>query len=108
MPSSVKCHSCGTNYKAATAKSRSPVCNQPQEEPDDEPVVRAKGKKTVVAKTKEPVKCPMCKKTLAPGVKFCAACGTNVGTSDAGDAFVAGSKLEEKSAKDMANARWQM
>lgn len=108
MPTTVKCRGCGTNFKISGTGGQCPVCEKIYQEPkadDDKP----KGKKPAAAKSAAPTKCPVCKKALTPGTKFCAACGTTIGTADVGDEFAAGMKLEEESAKNIARARfWRM
>jgi predicted amidophosphoribosyltransferase len=107
MSTTVKCRGCGTNFKAS-AGSRCPVCDNPYREPK-EPDAKAKpAKKKVAPPERAPTKCPVCQKSLTPGVKFCVGCGTALGTADAGDVFVAGAKMEEQSARDINKYRWQL
>jgi hypothetical protein len=105
MSTSVKCRGCGTNFKIEGTGGICPVCDKLHKEPHAD-AGKAKGAKSAAksapAKPAAAKKCPVCGKSLAPGVKFCAACGTNVGMADAGDAFVASSKLDEQ----LEKTRW--
>lgn len=94
MPTKVRGDECGTVF-AMTAKSSGTPC----------PLCGTKKKRPTDGKKLGGLKCPTCNKTLPRGMKFCAACGVDVGTADAGDAYLAGMKLEEKSLQD--RVRWR-
>ncbi|MDX1966553.1 MAG: hypothetical protein SFV23_05225 [Planctomycetaceae bacterium] len=94
MPVKVACDECGAKFSIGDRQLSAPCpkCGTPKRKPKAD------------AGGKPSVQCPSCKKKLPAGVTFCAACGVNVGATDAGDAAVAGWGLEQKSQRDIA--RW--
>jgi rRNA maturation endonuclease Nob1 len=110
MPT-VKCRGCGASFKVSGPGERCPVCDKVCKEPQTDGDT-TQGRKSPAVKTSTKAaaatRCPVCHKPLTPGVKFCAACGADIGTADVGDAIMAGMKFEEESAKNIARARWQI
>ena len=68
----VTCHTCHRQFLVKDDAKNPVKCKQCQSEVD----VPAFRKRDAEAMKKWP-KCPVCGKRLAPGVKFCAACGTS-------------------------------
>lgn len=99
----VTCDECGTRFVIHDHEisASCPGCDAPKRNPKRTGEGGGKAKAAGV-------KCPMCKKTLPPGVKFCAACGVDVGTADAGDAILAGQALDAASERSRNRFWWQL
>ncbi|HET6425569.1 MAG TPA: hypothetical protein VFG20_17905 [Planctomycetaceae bacterium] len=82
----VVCDECETKFSIADgASAKCPVCGKKHKAKPAAGDGKAKG-----------AKCPMCKQTLPPHVKFCAKCGVDVGESNAAVAgLIADNELEK-------------